>query len=228
MEIILAVDIVDGKVVKAFAGIRSNYKPLFLNYKDYSNPFFLIDEIIKIINLKRIYIADIDAIRKTGDNNILIDKILNNYPDLTFLIDAGFQYPVSVYNYHKIKSLKKIENYKVVLGTETIRNYNFKTFNFSKKFELSIDFNGKESKWLKKIRKEKYPMDIILMFLDKVGGRGLNMKFIKKLYYKLSNHNLLIAGGIKTEQDLKQLSRIGFTGVLSSTMIHKRLSRDSI
>ena len=38
------------------------------------------------------------------------------------------------------------------------------------------------------------------MFLDKVGGRGLNMKFIKKLYYKLSNHNLSIAGGIKTEE----------------------------
>ena len=228
MEIILAVDIVEGKVVKAFAGIRSNYKPLFLNHRDYSNPLFLIKEIIKITDLKKIYIADIDAIRKTRDNNILIDKILNNFPNITFLIDAGFQYPGCVYNYHKRKFLKKIENYKVVLGTETIKNYNLKSYKFSNKFELSIDFNGKESKWLKKIRQEKYPMDIILMFLDKVGGRGLNMKFIKKLYYKLSNHNLSIAGGIKTEQEIRQLSRIGFTGVLSATMIHKKLSRDSI
>ena len=47
---------------------------MFLNHRDYSNPLFLIKEIIKITNLKKIYIADIDAIRKTGDNNILIDK----------------------------------------------------------------------------------------------------------------------------------------------------------
>ena len=138
MQIILAVDIVEGKVVKAFAGIRSNYKPLFFkSYKDYSNPLVLIKEIVKKNKFKKIYIADIDAISKTGDNSILIDKILNNFPNLTFLIDAGFQYPVSVYNYHK-KILKKIENYKVVLGTETIKNYNLKSYKFSKNLVQSI------------------------------------------------------------------------------------------
>ena len=222
MQVILAVDIVEGKVVKAFAGIRSNYKPLFINHRDYSNPIVLIKEIIKKTNLKKIYIADIDAIRKRGDNGILIDRILNNFPNITFLIDAGFQYPISVYNYHKRKLLKNIENYNVVLGTETIKNYNLKSYKFSKKFELSIDFNGKESKWLQKIKKEKHTMDITLMFLDKVGGRGLDVKFIKKLYNNLSNHNLSLAGGIKTDQQIKQLSRIGFKSILSSTLMHKK------
>ena len=51
MNIILAVDIMEGKVVKAFAGFRSNYKPLFINHRDYSNPIVLIKEIIKINKL---------------------------------------------------------------------------------------------------------------------------------------------------------------------------------
>ena len=42
MHIILAVDIVNGKAVKAFAGIRTNYKPLRIKEEDFSNPIKLI------------------------------------------------------------------------------------------------------------------------------------------------------------------------------------------
>ena len=227
MDIILAVDIMEGKVVKAYAGMRLNYKPLVIEKTDFSNPIFLIKQILKRINLKKIYIADLDSIRKTGNNNILVEKILNKFPNLLFLIDAGFEYPLSVYNYHKRKNIKKLNNYRVVLGTETIKNYNLKSFKFINKCEISIDFNGNESEWLKKIKKERASMNIILMFLKKVGGRGVNMKLVKKLYKYLSNHKLTLAGGINSNNQITQLSRIGFENVLSSTLLHKRLSRDS-
>ena len=42
MSVILAVDIVNGKAVKAYAGIRNNYKPLHIKEKDFSNPIKLI------------------------------------------------------------------------------------------------------------------------------------------------------------------------------------------
>ena len=64
------------------------------------------------------------------------------------------------------------------------------------------------------------------MFLDKLVEEDSILSLLRN-YRKLSNHNLSIAGGIKTEQEIKQLSRMGFVGVLS-TMIHKKLSRDSI
>ena len=38
MDIISAIDLRHGKVVKAFAGFRINYKPLIINKKDYSDP----------------------------------------------------------------------------------------------------------------------------------------------------------------------------------------------
>ena len=75
--------------------------------------------------------------------------------------------------------------------------------------------------------KKKTRMDVTLMFLKKVGGRGLNMKVINSLYKDLSHHNLSIAGGIRTNQQVKQLFRLGFSNVLSSTLLHKKLSRDN-
>ena len=57
MSVILAVDIVNGKAVKAYAGIRNNYKPLHIKDEDFSNPIKLIQSFQEKINLKKIYIS---------------------------------------------------------------------------------------------------------------------------------------------------------------------------
>ena len=228
MNVILAVDIINGKAVKAFAGIRTNYKPLHIKEEDFSNPIKLIQSLQKKINLKKIYIADLDAIRKIGNNDVIIEKILRTFPELFFWIDAGFDYPKNVYNYHKNKIEKKLNNYDLVLGTETIKNFNFKCFESIKKFKISIDFNGRESFWISKLERQKHPMDIILMFVRNVGGRGVDMRFIRNLNKKLSCHSLSLAGGVKTDKEIEQLLKLGFCNVISSTLLHKRLSRDDL
>ncbi len=228
MSVILAVDIVNGKAVKAYAGIRSNYKPLNIKDEDFSNPIKLIRSFKEKINLQKIYIADLDAIRKIGNNDVIIEKILRTFSELFFWIDAGFDYPKNVYSYHKKKIEKKLNNYELVLGTETIKNFNFKCFEFIKKCKISIDFNGKESIWIRKLGRQKHPMDIILMFVRKVGGRGVDMKFIRNLNKKLSCHRLSLAGGVKTDKEIQQLLKLGFCNVISSTLLHKRLSRDGL
>ena len=47
MKLILAIDIRKEKVVKAYAGLRLNYKKLSLNNNDFSCPLFLINTVIK-------------------------------------------------------------------------------------------------------------------------------------------------------------------------------------
>ena len=228
MYVILAVDIVNGKAVKAFAGIRNNYKPLHIKEEDFSNPIKLIQSFQKKINLKKIYIADLDAIRKIGNNDSLIEKIVRTFPGLFFWIDAGFDYPKSVYIYHKNKIRKNLNNYELVLGTETLKNFNFRCFEIMKKCKISIDFNGKESFWLRKLGRQKLQMDIILMFVRQVGGRGLDIRFIRKLKKMLSCHRLSLAGGVKTDKEILLLTKLGFYNVISSTFLHKRLSRDDL
>ena len=66
------------------------------------------------------------------------------------------------------------------------------------------------------------------MFVRQVGGRGVDMKVIRSLNKKLYLHKLSLAGGIKTYKQIKQLSKLGFYNVISSTFLHKRLSRDNL
>ncbi len=226
MQIILAIDIKNGLAVKAFAGFRLNYKPLRINNEDFSNPFKLIKHTKKQINIEKIYIADLNSIEKKGSNVKLINKLMIQFPNLIFLIDAGFSYPISINNYHMEKKKKKLHNYQLVLGTETLKNFNLECFVNLKKIQFSLDFNGKQKKWLRKFYKEKKTLDITLMFINKTGGRGLNFKLIRRLNSKLLQHRISVAGGLSNFAEIRQLSQIGVKSVLSSTLIHRRISRD--
>ena len=64
------------------------------------------------------------------------------------------------------------------------------------------------------------------MFINKTGGRGLNFKLIRRLNSKLLQHRISVAGGLSNFAEIRQLSQIGVKSVLSSTLIHRRISRD--
>ena len=227
MQIILAVDIKGGKAVKAFAGLRFNYKPLYINNEDFSDPIKLIEITKKKIDLRNVYIADLDAINRYRCNNELINKLLVQFPDINFHIDAGFDYPISIFNYHHEKRIKKLINYSLVLGTETLKKFSLESYIKQKnRIKFSIDFNGNQKKWIAKFKKRKSKLDIILMFLDKVGGRGLNLKLIKRLGKHLLQHRIFVAGGINEQGQIDQLESLGVKGVILSTLIHDRISRD--
>ena len=68
-QIFLAVDIKNGKVVKAYAGTRLNYKPLKIKNKDFSDANLVIKKAISV-GIKNIYIADLDSIE---NRKIIID-----------------------------------------------------------------------------------------------------------------------------------------------------------
>ena len=109
IDIILAIDLKKGKVVRAFAGFRLNYKPLKIGNLDLSNPITLIKKTLEKFKLSKVYIADLDAINNLDTNNLLIIKILKKFPKIDFLIDSGFDYPISIYNFKK--KIKKRKNY---------------------------------------------------------------------------------------------------------------------
>ncbi len=228
MNLILAIDIMNGKVVKAFAGLRFNYKPLVVKNKDFSNPLELILRVKKKINLSRVYIADLNSIMRLGSNNYLIDRILREFPEINFLLDCGFDYPKNVYNFHTFKRKKKLENYKVVLGTETLKNFRIRTYNSLMTFDISLDFNGSELAWINKLKSEKLKFGLILMFLNKVGGRGIDYELIRTLVKLFPNRDITVAGGLSSLSQTKQLSRIGVGSVISSTMLLEMVTRDEV
>ena len=96
METILAVDLKKGKVVRAFAGFRSNYKPLKSTKYNLESPVNFINKVLTLLAISKVYVADLDSIQNSGSNFDLISKLLNTFHHLTFLIDIGFDYPKSV------------------------------------------------------------------------------------------------------------------------------------
>jgi uncharacterized protein related to proFAR isomerase len=55
----------------------------------------------------------------------------------------------------------------------------------------------------------------------------LDINLIKKLNNIFDHNNILVAGGVKSEGQILQLSRMGVEGVLTSTFLHKKISRDN-
>ena len=223
MKLILAIDIRKEKVVKAYAGFRSNYKKLLLNNNDFSCPLFFIKTVIQRVKIHTIYIADLDALAMTKGNKNLIMKIFSSFPNINFLLDAGFNYPIAIYNYNKFLENHKLKNYSFVLGTESIKNYRIKDLLLKKDFFFSIDFNGSENKWIDKFFLEKTKLNLIFMFVKKTGGRGVNYNILKKFKNIVYRNNCFLAGGVKNKSDLKKLHYFGFKGVVVSDMIHKNL-----
>ena len=164
-----------------------------------------------------------DAISKLKDNKKLIEKILRMFPNINFLLDAGFTYPIEVYNYNYLLEKRKLTNYSFVLGTESIKNYRIKDLLQKQNFFFSIDFNGSETKWIKKFYLERARLNLIFMFVKSTGGRGVNYNFLKKFKGIVSKNNCLFAGGVKNKDDLRRLNCIGFRGVVVSDMIHKKI-----
>ena len=152
MEIILAVDLKKGKVVRAFAGFRQNYKPIKSSKENLQNPYNFIKKVLNNFQLNKVYIADLDSIQNSGSNFDLISELLTKFQNLTFLIDSGFDYPFSVEVFSKKLKKREIQNFLPVIGTEKLKNYNFQSFKFLKDCYFSLDFNGSEKSGLEKLK----------------------------------------------------------------------------
>ena len=228
MKVILAIDLKNGKVVKAFAGLRLNYKPLVLNLMDYSNPLKLIKKVSEELFIFNIYIADLDAIQNIGNNEKKILKILKEFPKLKFFIDSGFDYPQSVWKFNRRFYKNKIKNFKLVLGTEKLKRYNLRCFSSSDKFFISLDIKFRDDKWVSILKSSKSKPNLIFMFLKNVGGRGVSFKNLRKLIRKLPGHSYHYAGGVKYPNQLRMLKNLGVESTIVSTLVHKKIEQSTI
>ena len=223
IDIILAIDLKKGRVVRAFAGFRLNYKPLKIGNLDLSDPITLIKKTLEKFKLSKVYIADLDAINNLDANNLLIFKILKKFPKIDFLIDSGFDYPISIYNFKKKLKKEKISNFCIVLGTEKIKKYNLRVFGYNNRIYVSLDILNENDKSTDFLKKSKFKPDIILMFLRNVGGRGIRFNEVKKIIKGLPNFNIHYAGGVRYFRDLRLLKNVGVESAIVSTLVHKHL-----
>ena len=215
MNIIPAIDLKKGKVVKAVQGNRTTYKPIDLMTSHSSNPITFIKTLIITYKPSTIYIADLDLIDGDGNNIDIICKIAHMYRNKIFWVDIGAK---------KIKKLNK-RNITPILCSESCEdikliNYVYKDYIHS--YDYRNGFLG--TQYFKKLN-SSYKKKIIFMNISDVGNKkGPDFRYLRAMF-KYSDTEYYVGGGVKSILDLYKLSRMNITGaIVSSILMNKKTS----
>ncbi len=217
MKIIPVIDLKNGLVVSAHLGDRNNYQPINSPLSTSSNIENIIDGFLTIYPFEIIYIADLDAITKTGDNQQLINKISFQYSSIEFWVDSG-----STIN--DLLTTSEIK-YRPILGSESQPTINLqRTRPISNKFILSLDFFpiiGYSGPAELLDNPVLWPKNIIIMSLEHVGTTlGPDIDRLSSFCQTHPDKNFIAAGGVRNEEDLLHLKQIGITHALIASALH--------
>jgi HisA/HisF family protein len=230
LDVVAVIDIKNSIVVKAVAGKRNEYKRVESRIldKNEKQPLEVAAAFYNKLGIRKIYIADIDAILGNGNNLENIKEIKEKYADIEIILDAGFSA-----NNSPIPYLEDFLDYAVI-ATETIKNLSFleKMNKFNSQIIVSIDLkagnlihhiNSWQNKNLEYIIKEITNFGIkkfIILDLANVGTAAGISKYIKELKLKFPKLDFITGGGIKDYRDIKELKRMNFSGLLIASAFH--------
>lgn len=218
MRCIFVLDIFNGAVVHAVRGERSLYEPIdkYSRIVSSSDPLGVLKE----IRPKEVYVADLNLLTGSGDNLAAIadvSRTAKTMADIGITLADDMDYlPKGI---------------TPVLGTETASMNLIDEAVLQRDIVVSIDMLRRRVITrdpelmlapLEVIRRlNGVPIDgIILLELDRVGTTlGLDTDFLEKAV-SVSDHPLILGGGVKGVEDLQTLEDLGFQGALVATAIH--------
>ena len=216
---VFVLDLFNGSAVHAVRGERKKYRPIQEMSKivGTSSPLSILD----LLRPKEVYVADLDRIMGAGENLDLIGEIARRAETMA---DIG------------ISSKDELDllppSVKPVLGTETGFISLLEEASSRRDVVVSIDLLGGEVLSrdpalkippLDLIRKlNPLPIrEVILLSLDRVGtSLGLDERFLRAAA-DLSDHPLLLGGGVRDVRDLERLEDLGLAGALVATAVHR-------
>ncbi|HUK93309.1 MAG TPA: HisA/HisF-related TIM barrel protein [Methanomicrobiales archaeon] len=210
MDLILALDLMKGRVVHGSKGERENYRPLLFPGVLSSDPV----ELVSAISPRYIYIADLDRIMGSGGHDAAIQacsrRVRRSY------VDRGIRSPVDYLGG---------ENLVNIVGTET----GGEDLGIYPGGFLSVDVRDG-----KVIPRGEDPSEIlsragewafegcIFLNLGRVGtGTGLppDLENLRSACEK----RLFYGGGVGSVEDLDRLRDAGFDGAIVATGVHRGL-----
>ena len=218
MRCIFVLDVFNGAVVHAVRGERSLYEPIdkYSRIVSSSDPLGVLKE----IRPKEVYVADLNLLTGSGDNLAAIadiSRIAKTMADIGITLADDMDYlPKGI---------------TPVLGTETASMNLIDEAVLQRDIVVSIDMKRRKVITrdpelmlapLEVIRRlNGIPIDgVILLELDRVGTTsGLDTDFLEKAV-SVSDHPLILGGGVKGVEDLQTLEDLGFRGALVATAVH--------
>jgi len=228
LRVIPVVDVLNGKVVHAVRGKRSEYQPLRSVLCESVEPLE-VARAFKTLGFSELYVADLDAIIDCSTDFQRFKRIVDE-TGLKLMVDAG------VTTVERARSLLENGVSKLVIGTETLQYESFvgeavRVFG-SDRVIVSLDLKGDRVLVRQGFDGSVDPMrllrdfkgmgisQVIVLDLTRVGsGEGVNVDFLKKVLRNF-NMDVYVGGGVRNIADLIMLKSLGVSGVLVATALH--------
>lgn len=222
MKIIPVIDLLNGIVVHAKKGDRKHYQPIQSQLADSSKPLDIVDALLGYYPFQQLYIADLDAIQKTGINNSdVIKTIARHYPQLELWIDAGISsiQESDIWHGQYFNLILGSENFSALENFLAVKNY------LDNNFILSLDYlpDGYHGPAELLENTDYWPQNVLLMSLTHVGAnQGVDTNLLHRFKFFAQQYKLYAAGGVRNTSDLNTIKQMGYHGALLASALHAK------
>jgi len=230
MRVIPVLDLMGGLVVRGVQGQRATYQPLESMLTPSCSPLAVARALWQETDCDALYIADLDAIERTGTHQATIQELSAEIPARLW-VDAGLA------DAGQIPSWLGAGVGRVVVGSETMGSLRsldaIRAGVPAEQLVFSLDTQGgmvlsrgQELRALSPISLLERLADrgwthVILLALDRVGtGGGPDWSLLDKARHSVPDLSLMVGGGVRGLEDLHRLARLGADGVLVASALH--------
>jgi phosphoribosylformimino-5-aminoimidazole carboxamide ribotide isomerase len=221
MDLIPVLDLVQGQVVHARKGERSAYAPVRSRLRAGSAPADIVEALLGLHAFRRIYVADIDAIRRRGNNVATLRALRDRFPAVEFWVDTGIADEAALGRWMALGLGRP------VIGSESLADAGFPARAVASLRDLqpvlSLDFLGDAFLGPPGLLDEpaQWPGTLLAMNLRKVGSEaGPDLALISRLAAAAPHGRVYAAGGIRDLDDVARARAAGAAGALLATSLH--------
>jgi phosphoribosylformimino-5-aminoimidazole carboxamide ribotide isomerase len=218
MEVIPVLDLKGGVVVHARMGQRGQYRPIETPLSPTSNPIDVTRGLLSLYPFRTIYIADLDAIMRTGDNTSTVTQFRDAFPHLIFWVDNG------VADRSAAQDWLDAGLGHLVLGSETQQDAALvRSLLRDDRIILSLDYRGDAFVGPQALLSatDAWPRRLIAMTLAQVGSAmGPDWRRLSAIKRDSAEKLVYAAGGVRNADDLAVLARMGIAGALVASCLH--------
>jgi phosphoribosylformimino-5-aminoimidazole carboxamide ribotide isomerase len=220
LQAIPVIDLMGGAVVRARMGDRASYRRLESPLSSTSDPVGVVRGLLAVYAFQTLYVADLDAIERHGDNFQALRRIRVQFPALELWVDNGAA------DLAALEALIGGDLGTPVIGSESQRDSKLiAQHRGSSRVVLSLDFRGDAFQGPREILAEPalWPRRIIVMTLGRVGsGAGPDLARVAETRAIAGKCEIYAAGGVRDAADLSALKAAGASGALIATALHER------
>ncbi len=218
MQAIPVIDLMGGEVVRARMGDRASYRPIVSPLSPSSDAVAVVNGLLAVYPFPMLYVADLDAILRIGDNLPALRRIRAKFPGLQFWIDNGAGDAAA------LEALIGADLGVPVIGSESqLDSTLIARHRGSRRIVLSLDFCGDRFQGPNEILADPalWPSRVIVMTLARVGsGSGPDLARFSAIRSIAGGREIYAAGGVRDATDLSALKDAGASGALIATALH--------